>query len=258
MKQSKLPYNSANRFLAILNKAHLIGKEHPELPVREVFASAMQTKRTPTAFYSAWSKLFYLIEQLKKDILQLPEVKSVIYIKAIQEIIKTISLVDLSRNWEGIDELNFTLNNPDWTGFHLLELCAIELGNKEMEITAEKLKNFQMKIETLFQEVHNSEMDLSVKFFLEEHLNEIKEKVENYHFYGSEGIKKSVQESLGALLFKNAEFAQIQESEQKLLQHFLKLLKYILDYLISVNLSLPEKVLDTLNLRIIQHSDTSV
>lgn len=257
MKQAKLPYNSANRLQAILKKAHAIGQERSELPIRDVFASAMQTKKNPTAFYAAWAKLFSLIDQLKKDILQLPEAKAYIYLKAIQELTKIISLSDFSISWEEISLFKFTLNNPDWHGFQILELCAIDLGNKETEIQLEQLRKFQFEIETFLQEVQNQELSLSIKFFLEEHLNIIKERIEDYQFLGSEGLRKSVEESLGALLLRNLEFEQTPKSEQKLLQHFLTLLKYILDCLIPVNLRLPQKVLDTLNLRVLQHSDAT-
>ncbi|ACK71895.1 hypothetical protein PCC7424_3503 [Gloeothece citriformis PCC 7424] len=258
IKQTKLPCNSANRLLTILHKAHSIGQEHPELPIRDVFASAMQIKRTSTAFYAAWAKLFYLIEQLKKEILQIPEPKSGIYTKAIQEVVKNISLSDLSQSWEEVMEFKFTLNNPTWHGFQILELCALDLGNREIEITPDKLNKFQFDIEKLLQEIKTLNLNLTIKFFLEEHLNDLKEKIDYYQFYGSEGLKKSVENSLGALFLKNPEFEPTSESEQKILQQFLKLLKYILDILIPVNLQLPETVLNSLDLRILQHSESSI
>lgn len=183
MKPAKLPYNSANRLLMILNKTHLFGQERPELPIRDIFASAMQTKRDISAFYCAWAKLFCLIDQLKKDITQLPEAKYHIYKKALEEIVKNISKTDLSRSWETMSHEHFFLNNPNSNGFHILELCALDLGNKETEISPEKLRFFQTQIEKFLQEIQNIK-SFNLKVFLEDQLLELKEKIRVLSIFG--------------------------------------------------------------------------
>lgn len=67
-----------------------------------------------------------------------------------------------------------------------------------------------------------------------------------------------MEQSLGSLLLKNSEFEQTLEAEKQLIQHFLKLLKYILETLMPVNLRLPDKVLDSFNLQALKQSDSSI
>lgn len=240
MVSSQLPYNSATRLLTILSKAHSLGQERPELSAREIFASAMQAKREPSAFYESWSKLYTLIEQLKQDIQQLPEAKYEIYLRAIQELTRILSISDFSNPWDLSFPGNSTLTNPQWHGFQILELCALDLGEKEVDISPKQLTSCQAELDLLLQEILTSNLNPSGKVLLKEHIETIKEKLNHYHFYGSDGLKKAVESSLGSLLINGNELSQ--ESDKTSIQNFLNFLKTLLSISTRIHQSLPERV----------------
>ncbi|MDJ0508079.1 MAG: hypothetical protein QNJ64_02310 [Crocosphaera sp.] len=93
-----------------------------------------------------------------------------------------------------------------------------------------RIKN-KDQIQSLLEKIIESELNQPLKILLREKLIEIRKVLEDYQFYGADGIKKIVEETLGALVINKNEIAQ--EKDKKPVQDFLKLFKDFLDIAIK-------------------------
>ncbi len=94
------------------------------------------------------------------------------------------------------------------------------------------------------EKIIESDISQPLKSLLREKLIELRKVVEDYQFYGADGIRKSIEESLGALMINSGEVKA--EQDKKPVQDFFKLLKDILDIATKTKQLLPEGIGETL------------
>ncbi len=253
MDTQNLPNNSAKRLLEILLKINyaqtLISSNANFLTGSprfiDVFCKSLNIEENieaePEIYYYHFTKLFILIESIENDIQKLPLLKTNLYIKTIQEIRKWISITNYYIAWYDVNE---HLKNPESLGFQMLDNCAIDLGEKEVSINQEQLNELKDNIQSLLEKIIESDISQPLKSLLREKLIELRKVVEDYQFYGADGIKKIAEESLGALIINHTEVES--EKDKKPVQDFFKLLKDVLDIAIKTKQFLPEGIGETL------------
>lgn len=104
-----------------------------------------------------------------------------------------------------------------------LKSCAQELSGTESHIDRDALKALQDEVGLLLEKVIESDdLGKEIRNFLYEKLQDIDKAIRDYRFYGSAGIRRAFESSLGAALINQE---QIQEQkENKLVKEFFKVL----------------------------------
>ncbi len=249
MDTQNLPNNSAKRLLEILlkiNSAQTFISSNGNFLTGsprfiDVFCKALNIEADLEISSYHLIKLFMLIESIENDIQKLDILKTNLYIKTIQSIRKWLSIQNYNISW---DELNENLKNPESLGFQMLYNCAIDLGEQEVIINQEQLNELKDNIQSLLEKIIESDISQPLKTLLREKLIELRKVVEDYQFYGADGIRKIAEETLGALMINQTEITQ--EKDKKPVQDFVKLLKDILDIAIKTKQFLPEGIGETL------------
>lgn len=245
MDTQDLPNNSAKRLLEILLKINYAGSTNGlgSNSFFYVFCKALDIEQELDIYYSELTKLFMLIENIENDIQKLPILKTNLYIKMIQEIRKWLSISDCSLSWSS-SSIDDNFKNSDSFGFQMLCNCAFDLGEQEVIINQEKLTELKDQISSLLEKIIESDISQPLKSLLREKLIELRKVVEDYQFYGADGIRKVTEESLGALIINSSEVKA--EPDKKPVQDFFKLLKDMLDIATKTKQLLPEGIGETL------------
>lgn len=167
-------------------------------------------------FY-AFTQLKGLIDDTDLAIEQLEGYKYKRYQKTIERI--KIAFQDVDYELKLQDILKY-LNDDTLLS---LKHCAEELSGTEIYIDRDALKELQDEVNSLVEKVMESDsLGKEIRSFLYEKLQDIDKAIRDYRFYGSAGIRRAFESSLGAALINQE---QIQEQkENKLVKEFFKVL----------------------------------
>ncbi|MGK7886654.1 MAG: hypothetical protein AB4057_18760 [Crocosphaera sp.] len=243
MDTQHLPNNSAKRLLEILLSInhHLSNEKTSNHSSFYILSCIFDIEQTPNIVYSKLVKIFVLIENVENEIESLPKLKIELYFKILHQIKGWLSIENFNKSWPNSNE---NLRHSESLCFQMLYSCAIDLGEQEVIINQEQLNELKDQISSLLENIIESDLSQPLKSLLREKLIELRKVVEDYQFYGPDGIRKIAEESLGALMMNNSEVKA--EPDKKPLQEFLKLLKDILDIATKTKQLLPEGIGETL------------
>lgn len=112
-----------------------------------------------------------------------------------------------------------------------LKFCAEDLSGTETHIDKDTLKELQDEVKSLLEKViESNNLGKELRTFLYEKLQDIDKAIRDHRFYGSAGIRRAFESSIGAALINQE---QIQEQQDnKIVKEFFKVLSKI-DSLLS-------------------------
>ncbi|MEL4897714.1 hypothetical protein [Crocosphaera sp. Alani8] len=244
MDTQNLPNNSAKRLLEILLKINYESSSYGRMincSFLTIFCEALDVKQTLEIYYSELIKLVELIENLENDLQKLPQFRINLYDDCLQKAKESILLSNHNIPWR---DINSNLKDPNSLMFKMLYNCAMDLGEQAVIINQDQLNELKEKISRLLDNIIESDLSQPLKSLLREKLIELRKVVEDYQFYGADGIRKIAEESLGALIINSSEVNA--EPDKEPVKEFLKLLKDILDIATKTKQFLPEGIGETL------------
>lgn len=167
--------------------------------------------------------LIMLSQQTKSRIKSLDDVDHGIYLRPFSNIEKILSTLNLDASWKPYRDL---LNEPTIYG---LKFCSDKLSRIDQieKIDKSQIEAIQEKLESLVNEILNSEVDSSVKELLLRNLEGLRQSLIAYRVRGLEGIEREVEAGLGSLLVNKSkiENAAHEGKAGRLLKAYIKLLE---------------------------------
>jgi hypothetical protein len=150
--------------------------------------------------YRAWAKLLTLIDSTEFAVQALPPRKQEIYIKALSELRRHLAIPTWSTRW--LDVCG-SLCDPQWTIAESIELCSFDLTGQETLIEGLQLEQLRKTVEDLLKEISSAQLPSELRVFLLEKLREIQKAIDDYSFYGSAGLRKTLESIIGAAYFQD-------------------------------------------------------
>jgi hypothetical protein len=235
MSQSSTPIDNPARRLHVLlsqlSKADRSQSAFFSLP------QALNIEDWPS-FYKLLGKILMLIEETEFKILSLdPRIQDA-YSKTLAEIREHLSIIDWNQPWG-----NMAIPFHDSQKSSLLrnlEICAFALEGKDKLIDSQDLAQLRKSVEDLLQDILSStELSPELKFLLLEKLREIQRAIDNYTFFGSEGLRKTIESVIGAASIFGAESIsqdqEIRDEENPLIKKFWEITRNTVSILSLIN-----------------------
>lgn len=121
------------------------------------------------------------------------------YLKALDNVIEGLSKINLN---DGISGMGKFRSYFDDRVLIPLEYCAEFLSNYSSKnvINEEEIKDLLEEVNKLIEQVLNMEIDKDVKHICMYNLNNIRDAIIRYNLFGSEGLMKNIESSLGSLI----------------------------------------------------------
>jgi hypothetical protein len=214
--------NSAGRLHALLCQ---LSKVDPLQPTSSSIFQALNVEDWPS-FYKLLAKILILIEETEFNIQSLEPRKQDIYIKFLAEIRAHLSICDWNQQWANIA---IPFHNSESSLMCSLELCAFDLERKDNSIDDQNLAQLRKSVEDLLHDISlSTEVSPELKLFLLEKLREVRRAIDDYVFYGSQGLRKTLESILGASSLQGDEIKDLQNSTIKKFWDIIKNMSTIL------------------------------
>jgi hypothetical protein len=198
MTKSLAPTNNpAGRLNLLLSKLSS-GDLHQ--PAFEVICTALNIEpRDRITAYKVWTNILLLVTETEDAIQVLPSPKQLIYSRSLTELRQYLSISNWDMQWMSVGG---PLCTPECSLLSSIELCAWDLADPD-EIEPEKLAEIRKSIEDLLMNISSSEISPEIRIFLIEKLREIQRAIDDYSFYGSSGLQKTLELVLGGAHFQD-------------------------------------------------------
>jgi hypothetical protein len=220
MSQSDTPTdNPAGRLHALLAQLSQVDQGQGQ-PAASVFFQAMNVTDWPD-FYRVLAKILTLIEETEFKIQSLGPRKEGIYRKSLVEIRAHLCVTDWCQAWANIA---IPFHDPESSLLNSLALCALDLAGKDNLIDSHDLDNLRKSVDDLIQDILSAEeLPPELKFFLLEKLREIQRAIDNYTFFGSEGLRKTIESIFGATYISQDQ--EIRDGKSPMIKQFWEIIK---------------------------------
>jgi hypothetical protein len=146
-------------------------------------------------FYRVWTKVLVLIDETESAIQVLPPRKQEIHAGFLGELRQHLSIANWSEQWS---RTGGPLCDPECSLLRSIELCSWDLARNGNEIESQKLMELRQAIDELLREISSAQLSEEIRVFLISKLREIQRAIDDYIFYGSEGLRKALESILGA------------------------------------------------------------
>ncbi len=128
-------------------------------------------------------------------------------LKAVQQGLTQEDFKD--RKWIGVDYLN----NPNWLTLQYFENFVHDFEEYGVSIDKGLLNNWIDEVESLIKNVDESQLNDDFKKTVIFKLREIKNTLENYYYYGTDGVKKEIYSALVEIGIIDNEQEQDEQAE---------------------------------------------
>lgn len=195
--------NSARRLHYLIHKAFDYADESQsqELTSTEVWAKVFEIDPSDATQLAYCSEEFlFLLKCARRDIQRLQVTQHGPYLRVIDFI---GSRIHQHGFWGGPwNQLGPSLKNPVMMDLLAVIADSIDSSSQLMALNQEDLDDLLNSINTLIEEVRNSNLDNSFKTFLVVRLEELRLAIMHYSISGSEGLRNVVEANIGSILLK--------------------------------------------------------
>jgi hypothetical protein len=202
------PDNPAGRLYEILNAARSMPATHR---VGRAWAEVFDVEPNDIrSIYALLVESMDLADRAKKSVQQLP-VDHDLYLRWVPNVERVLTYPQLAVKWAQLQP------HLDEVTMNQLEYCS-ELLSQRMEekaISDEDLSKLQMEVETLLDKVLNANLPQDLAAVVTQKLEDIRQAILAYRITGNEGLRRAVENGLGAIVLSCERLPEIQDEEQK-------------------------------------------
>jgi hypothetical protein len=223
--------NPAGRLYEILDEAR---KRGDQLHTRQVWGSVLHVNPANNSeLLPAPARLMMLVKEARQSVQELEEINHELYLKPFEQIERAFQHVNLEESWQ---RFKSQLDDPTMVA---LAFCADTLSREggEIQIDSEKLQKFQEEVNSLLEDIIQSDINQELKDFIIRGLEEIRRAIFEYRLGGSEGLRKALEMNLGGMFF-NAEEIQ-KEKRKKVVSRYLEVINTLLN-LVTIALNIKQ------------------
>ena len=184
--------------LILLQKSAKEGSELLKVTIGKAFGIS---EKDTTRLLAIYLEMIKLVQQTKLDIEKISdEVDKELYIEPLERLETAFSSNSLVHQWANFSQY------LDPTTMKSLQFCADILSRRmgEKLVSDEELETLRKDVDELFELIVDSDLDLLLKNFLLERLEQIRHALLYYRLNGSKGLKDALEKIVGAGFVFNA------------------------------------------------------
>lgn len=212
--------NPASRLHDLLQQ---IFKQDQNFKIRKAIAEVfhIENQNSPEVF-RAYVSIINLALEIGDRLSAVPNINTDLYSRSISNVQKQLSTTTFESN---VASLKQRIKEQD---LHGLEFISDVFDNIEREeaIPEEKLKEFEIRIDELIEEIRTTELEAEFSHFLVSHLHRIRTSIQNYRFFGSIGVKSSLSTVIGEIILDPRD-AEKDETKKGLMRKTIDMMKDI-------------------------------
>lgn len=229
--------NPAGRLYLLLDA---VRKQPKQTALQHAWADTLGFERGQQEVYvQKMAEIIQLTEEIKLLIAK-EDVDQHLYFKPFIKIQRLFAL----GSGVAVEQALSHLDEGTMTG---LEHCAELLARKfpEKEIEAETLKTVEAEVDALKERILASTLDNALKTVILDSIFEIQKAIGNYRVYGSRGVEKTIQNTMGAMQYfylsgnQNITIQVQAENDKKAIADYIDLLEKLLSIFTNLQLQLP-------------------
>jgi len=229
--------NPAARLYLLLDA---VRKKNKQIALQHAWAEVLGFNQGDLETYVLrMAEIVQLTEEIKSLIAK-EEVDQSLYFKPFIKIQRLFSLAAGNT----VEQALPFLDDGTMTG---LEHCAELLARKfpEKEIEAETLKTVEAEVDALKERIIASTLDNALKMVILDSILDIQKAIGNYRIYGSRGVEKTIQNTMGAMQYfylsgnQNVTLQVQAENDKKAIADYIDLLEKLLSIFTNLQLQLP-------------------
>lgn len=182
--------------------------------VRAVWAKVLECDESDDADISRRVVALYELSREVQTLIRLiPDLNYDLYLDSFGQIEKAIFPLNLNAEWKG---QRGAINETILTR---LQFCADELAKhySEESVSDDDLKDIRLRVDELFEMVHDSGIPKLLRLALLEELERIRSAISMFRIKGAKGVKEAMQATLGAVVANQEEFAKAKDSSADVL-----------------------------------------
>jgi len=128
-----------------------------------------------------------------------------IYLKWLPKVNRAFECLDLDMMWADF------IGPIDETVMYGLEICSDQLSKRQPELVIRKseIEKIKGEIDELLSEIKTSDIDKELKEYLTNHIEDIKNAIEEYELAGIVPIRKAFESTIGAIAVEPKKFQTI-------------------------------------------------
>lgn len=186
-------------------------KEYKSNNPSEVIGKIFQVEPTDkAAVLESYAQLFYMATEGKNRIKQIDMKSHDIYLNALNSAIEALSKINFNNETIGMDTFKKYFDREKLIP---LEFCAdlLENNSNGRDLNDKEVQSLLEEVSELINQVLEMEINKDLKYICINNLKNIHDAIIKYDLFGSDGLIKNIESSLGSLILNCQKAKSVEE-----------------------------------------------